>query len=194
MHIRKLPGRISRLLLPAIYDNHANPRIPGIDNIFLRLKFFPCLTVSSVSHEIIQMKKLLLVFSLIILASPAFIKGQTATSSKAPVRLKVYYFHPDERCPIDQSVEDNTRKVMQTNYQEKIKDGTIDFRVINTDDKANEKLASGFEINAQALYLVKVEKGKETKQDLTKFAFDNGFSNPLKFKKGLKDAIDEDLK
>jgi hypothetical protein len=140
------------------------------------------------------MKKLFFLFSLIVFTSPAFIIGQTATSPKSSARLKVYYFHPNERCPIDQSVEENTRKVMQTSFQEKIKDGTIDFRVINTDEKANEKLANGFEINAQALYLVKVDKGKETKQDLTKFAFDNGFSNPLKFKKGLKDAIEEDLK
>jgi hypothetical protein len=123
---------------------------------------------------------------------PSF--GQNTAKPSHPARLRVYYFHTEERCPIDQSVEDNTRMVMNSNYKDKIQDGTIDFRIINTDVKANEALASKFDINAQALYLVKVEKGKETNTDLTKFAFDWSLGSPLKFRKGLKDEVDKLLK
>ena len=140
------------------------------------------------------MKKTFLFLLMMVLVSTISLTAQNASKPAGTVKIKVFYFHPEERCPIDQSVEENTKKVMQLNFQEKIKNGTIDFRIVNTDDKANVKLVSTFDINAQALYIVKIEKGKEIKTDLTKFAFDFGLSNPLKFKKGLKDEIDKNLK
>ena len=135
-----------------------------------------------------------LIFLALFQISMILVIAQNSSKPSSYHKLKVYYFHTEERCPIDQSVEDNTTKVMQSNFREKIKDGTIDFRIINTDDKANAKLLTGFEINAQALFIVKFEKGKEVKTDFTRFAFDYGLSNPLKFKKGLKDEIEKNLK
>jgi hypothetical protein len=108
-------------------------------------------------------------------------------------RVEVYYFHPTERCPIDQSIEDNTRRLMQSSFAKEIKDGTIKFQVINTDDKSQVKTVARFDINAQALYVVKLADGKENKNDLTHFAFSNGLSNPARFKSGLKDEIEKAL-
>jgi hypothetical protein len=140
------------------------------------------------------MKKTILLCLFLAQVSAPMIQAQNKVKPAQQTKVKVYYFHPEERCPIDQSIEANTKKVMQSAFSEKIKDGTIDFRIINTDEKANAKLVSGFDINAQALYIVKIVKGKETKQDMTKFAFDYGLSSPLKFKKGLKDEIEKNLK
>ena len=140
------------------------------------------------------MKRTLIMLWLLIQISTLFVNAQNNSILTVEHKLKVYYFHTEERCPIDQSVEENTIKVMESNFQRQIKDGTIEFRIINTDDKTNTKLVSNFDINAQALYIVKIEKGKEIKIDLTKFAFDYGLSNPLKFKKGLKDEIGKNLK
>lgn len=140
------------------------------------------------------MKRTLILLLVLISVSGITLYGQKTSKVSNAVKIKVYYFHPEERCPIDQSIEENTKKVIHSNFQDKVKSGVIDFRVINTDDKANAKLISNFDINAQALYLVKVDKGKEIKNDMTKFAFDFGLSNPMKFKKGLKDEIDKDLK
>ena len=108
-------------------------------------------------------------------------------------RVEVYYFHPTERCPIDQSIEDNTRRLMQSSFAKEIKDGTIKFLIINTDDKLQAKTVARFDINAQALYVVKLSDGKENKNDLTHFAFSNGLSNPARFKSGLKDEIEKTL-
>lgn len=117
----------------------------------------------------------------------------TAWSQTKQMKLQVYYFHPTERCPIDQSIETNTNSVMQTYFAKQIKDGTILFKVLNTEDKANAKIVSKFDINAQALYIVKLAKGKETQKDLTRFAFDYGKSNPGKFKADLKGEIEKAL-
>lgn len=120
--------------------------------------------------------------------------AQTRSTAVTNPRVEVYYFHPTERCPIDQAIEETTRKLMQTDFVKEIKDGTIEFRVINTDDKANAKLVGNYDINTQALYVIKVDKGKEIKNDLTEFAFSNAKANPLKFRYSLKDEIVKALK
>ena len=84
--------------------------------------------------------------------------------------------------------------MMRTDFAKEIKDGTIKFFVLNTDDKANAKIISKFEINAQALYLVTFTNGKAIHNDFTEFAFSNSLSNPAKFKSGLKQEILQALK
>ena len=83
---------------------------------------------------------------------------------------------------------------MQSYFSNEIANGTILFQVLNTDDKSNDKIVSKFDINAQALYIVKMEKGKEIRKDITRFAFDYGQSNPGKFKAGLKDEVEKALR
>ena len=122
------------------------------------------------------------------------VHSQNKPQSSSAVKIEVYYFHPDERCPIDQSIEENTVKLMYGTYSKERQAGTIRFAVINTDDKSQVKTVSRFDINSQALYVVKWTNGKEVKNDLTKFAFDYGLSNPDKFKTGLKIEIDKALK
>ena len=134
-------------------------------------------------------------FSLTILFLAALVTGGFAQAKPAVVkpRVEVYYFHPSERCPIDQSIEENTLKLMQTTYAKEIKSGAIKFQIINTDDKSQAKTVSRFEMNAQALYVVKLSGGKEFKNDLTHFAFSNGQNNPGRFKAGLKEEIEKAL-
>jgi len=134
------------------------------------------------------------IFSLLIFSPGREIFSQTKPMPVTGMKAEVYYFHPNDRCPIDQSIEENTIKVMNGTYGRQMKDGTIKFAVINTDDKSQARTVSRFEINAQTLYIVKWTNGKESKTDLTHFAFDNGLSNPEKFKEGLKDEIDRALK
>ena len=131
---------------------------------------------------------------LFILALTSFLNAQNKTKEAASAKVEIYYFHPSERCPIDQSIEENTRQTMQTYFSKEMKYGTVRLQILNTDDKANAKIVSKFNINAQALYLVKLLNGKEIKTDLTSFAFDYGKSNPQKFKLRLKDEIQSALK
>lgn len=135
----------------------------------------------------------LLVLLLVIAFGTPGTFGQTATSKGAAPHVEVIYFHPNERCPIDQSIELNTKDVMQKTYAKEIKAGTVKLMIVNTDDKANAGIVSQFDINTQALYIVKLDKGKEIKTDLTRFAFEFGLSNPSKFRNGLIDEIDKAL-
>ena len=140
------------------------------------------------------MKRIMLLFSMLLMFQVSFVTAQNKVKTSSTVKVEVYYFHPTDRCPIDQSIEANLKVVMQSFFAKEIKAGTILFRVINTDDKANAKITAKFDINAQALYIVKLEKDKEIQKDLTRFAFDYGQSNPGKFKSGLKEEIEKALK
>jgi hypothetical protein len=137
---------------------------------------------------------LILFLGLAMLVQNHPVSAQNPLPVKSTAKLEIYYFHPTERCPIDQSIEETTRKMMQNDFAKEIKDGTIKFQVLNTDDKANDKIAGKFEINSQALYLVTSVKGKEVKNDLTEFAFSTCLNNPAKFKSGLKQEILQALK
>ncbi|MEI6681591.1 MAG: nitrophenyl compound nitroreductase subunit ArsF family protein [Bacteroidota bacterium] len=139
-------------------------------------------------------KTLKFLFFLIVSAQAGFAQPQTKPAAAGKPPVTVYYFHPTERCPIDQSIEENTRKLMQSDFAKNIKDGTVKMLILNTDDKANAKTVARFSMNAQALYLVKTEKGREVKIDLTEFAFSYGLSNPAKFRSRLKDEIISALK
>jgi hypothetical protein len=139
-------------------------------------------------------KNMKLAMMLALIFTWAGVAAQTPVTGKINTKVEVYYFHPTERCPIDQSIEETTRSLMRTDFAKEIKNGTIKFMVLNTDEKANAKIVGKFEMNAQALYLVFFKKDKEVKKDLTEFAFSTCQSNPAKFKTGLKQEILDALK
>jgi len=140
------------------------------------------------------MKKLSLIILLLVFTG-GFKHLSAQGKPVVPIlKVEVYYFHPNERCPIDQSIEENTIRLMNSSFAKEIKDGTIKFQIINTDDKSQAKTVARFDINAQGLFVVRLSNGKEIKNDLTHFAFDYGLSNPERFKIGLKDAIGKALK
>jgi hypothetical protein len=141
-----------------------------------------------------MMRTLKLLLGLAVLFHGQVIFAQKPATIDGSKKLEIYYFHPNERCPIDQSIEETTRKMMRTDFAKEIKDGTIKFQVLNTDDKANAQIVGKFEMNAQALFLVTRVNGKEVKNDLTEFAFSNCQSNPGKFKAGLKQEILQAIK
>ena len=64
--------------------------------------------------------------------------GQGKTVVSTP-KLEVYYFHPTERCPIDQSIEQNLLKLMQSSFAKEIKDGKSDKPLLNEEKQAIEK-------------------------------------------------------
>lgn len=140
------------------------------------------------------MKRSTILLLLFIMALLPILNAQNKSKTGTTPVVEVYYFHPTERCPVDQAIEENTRQTMQTYFANDIKSGKIKFQVLNTEDKANSKIISRFEINAQALYLVKVVNGKDVQTDLTAFAFDYGKSNPQMFRMRLRDEITDALK
>lgn len=103
-----------------------------------------------------------------------------ATKSNTTATIQVIQFHSEHRCVTCNLIEKLTKETLQ-------KYPTITFRLINVDDKKNEKIAEKFEASGTALFLYNPKTG--AKKDLTSFAFLNAKSNEKKFKEGLEKEI-----
>ncbi len=141
------------------------------------------------------MKTISSIFLLLVMISGiSTIQAQNKTAATGKAKVVVYYFHGTNRCATCMAIEDNTKKTLQTYFDKELKNGTIKFQVVDVDEKANEKLAEKYEASGSALFVTKLDKGKEVINDLTNFAFSYGRNNPEKFILGVKDEIAKNLK
>ncbi len=110
-------------------------------------------------------------------------QSQTTATTQAAT-IEVIQFHSEHRCMTCLKIEELTQETLKAYSQ-------IPFRLVNVDDKKNEKIAEQFEAAGTALFLYNPKTGK--KKDLTDFAFMNAMDHD-KFIKELKKHIDAFLK
>lgn len=132
------------------------------------------------------MKKILFVATLLIVASVAF--GQKAT------KLQIVYFHAKNRCPTCLSIEENTKKTLDTYFASQLKDGTIKLQVLDVSEDKNEKIVEKYQADGSGLFLTHIDGKKETTTDFTNFAFSYSRNQADKFIAGLKAEIEKNLK
>ena len=132
------------------------------------------------------MKKILSIFMMLIMTSMVM--------AQKPVKLKIIYFHSERRCPTCISIEDNTKKTLETYFKEQVKNGTITLQVLNVEDSKNQEIVEKYEADGSSLFLTKVNGTKEVNTDFTNFAFSYSRNQPDKFISGLKKEIEKNLK
>jgi hypothetical protein len=132
------------------------------------------------------MKKILFVATLLIMASMVF--GQKST------KLQVVYFHAKYRCPTCISIEENTKKTLNTYFATQLNNGTIKFQVLDVSDDKNEKMVEKYEADGSGLFLTRIDGKKETTTDFTNYAFSYSRNQADKFIAGLKAEIEKNLK
>lgn len=137
------------------------------------------------------MKKIQL---LAVLVFTVVLSSFTVESNVAAVsKIEVINFHSTNRCATCKAIEANTKYTLATYFAKQMKAGTITNQVVNVDEKANEKIAEKFEASGTSLFLNVIKNGKETKIDLSDFAFMKA-SNKEAFSKELKAKIDAEFK
>jgi hypothetical protein len=132
------------------------------------------------------MKRIIFIALAIVMTTIAF--GQKTT------KLNIVYFHAKYRCPTCLSIEENTKKTLNTYFATQLKDGTIKLQVLDVSEEKNEKLVEKYEADGSGLFLTKVDGKKETTTDLTNFAFSYSRNQAEKFIAGLKAEIEKNLK
>jgi len=132
----------------------------------------------------------ILAFGLLMLT--ANVNAQT-TNEKMIDKIEVIDFHSTHRCITCNAIEMHTRYTLKKYFADELKSGKITFQVINVDKEKNYKLAEKFEASGTSLFLNVIAKGKETKIDLTQFAFMKGREKDI-FMTGLKEKIEKELK
>ena len=110
------------------------------------------------------------------------------------LKLQIYYFHTTRRCPTCNSIEDNVKLVLESDFKDEIEQGIINFKALNIEDAENKALAEKYQATGASLYLIDIQDGKETDNDLTSYAFTYSRREPEVFLQGMKDTINPLIK
>jgi predicted membrane-bound dolichyl-phosphate-mannose-protein mannosyltransferase len=138
------------------------------------------------------MKPNYIVLTVVLLVSTSFFglaqneKTETDKTSVSEQKIEVYYFHNTRRCATCQAVEAVTKRTLEENYPEQMKDGMIAFQSLNIEEDVNEPLARELHVSGQTLLFVKDGK----KKDLTNDAFMYARTNPEKFQEKIIETLD----
>jgi hypothetical protein len=78
-------------------------------------------------------------------------------------QVVAYYFHGKLRCKTCVGMEGMTADVLKTDFPAQLKDRTIDWRVVNYDDEANEHFIEDFQLVGPSLVLVELAGGRQVR-------------------------------
>lgn len=125
--------------------------------------------------------------------------GQQQSQSQSQLqdtgdRVEVLYFHGKKRCATCMAIEKNTKEVVEEQFADELRNGTVVFRIIDISDPENEEIAEKYEVTWSSLFVSRWKDGKETYENLTEYAFANARTSPETFKSGLTGKINELLK
>ena len=113
---------------------------------------------------------------------------------KARDHVEVIYFHGKQRCATCNAIETQVREVVDNAFAKEKKAGKVVLRVVDISTEEGKKLAKDYRISYSSLFINGWTNGKEKRNDMTRFAFDNARKQPDAFKKGVTDKIKELLK
>lgn len=122
--------------------------------------------------------------------------GENTANAKSPAndRMEVIYFHGKQRCATCMAIEKNTREVLNSMFANELKNGKVVFKIVDISTQEGEKIADKYEVTWSSLFINKWKNGKETRNNMTEFAFGNARKNPNAFKKELTVKIRQSLK
>jgi hypothetical protein len=78
-------------------------------------------------------------------------------------QVVAYYFHGKLRCKTCVGMEGMTADVLKTDFPAQLKDRTIDWRVVNYDDEANEHFIEDFKLVGPSVVLVELVGGRQVR-------------------------------
>ena len=140
------------------------------------------------------MKRVFLIslLALICFAS-AYSKPEKAVKSGKNV-VEILYFHGKQRCPTCIAIGTYSKEVVNEDFAAQVKSGVVKFKEIDISTPAGEKIADKYHVTWSSLYVNRWQNGKEVRNDMTRFGFENARTNTPAFKNGLKNKITQLLK
>jgi thiol-disulfide isomerase/thioredoxin len=84
--------------------------------------------------------------------------------------VEVYFFHRNRRCGPCNTIENNTKKIINTQFKEQVEKGELSLKIINTDNPDNQQIAQKFNSRSTALFVVAKNGQEEVITNLTMMA------------------------
>ena len=117
-----------------------------------------------------------------------------AASAQTNDCVEVIYFHGKQRCPTCMAIEKHAREVVEHDFARQKKLGKVKFMVIDINSAEGRKIAKDYRVSYSSLFLNSRRGGKQSRTDITRFAFKNARKHTDVFKKEIADKINELLK
>lgn len=92
------------------------------------------------------------------------------------------------------AIEKNAKEAVEAQFADELKNGTVVFKTIDISKAENEKIAEKYEVTWSSLFVNKWKNGKETRANMTEYAFANARKAPDTFKSGVIEKIKVSLK
>ena len=86
---------------------------------------------------------------------------EAAETTKAGSKLVAYYFHGNMRCMTCRTIEAYAKEAVNAGFPEALKDGRLEFRVVNVEEKANEHFVQDYQLVTRSVVLVQFADGKQ---------------------------------
>lgn len=143
------------------------------------------------------MKHLKYFFLVMLIAFPFVLcqaqAKKTVSTTPKPV-VEVLYFHGPQRCRTCVALEKATMEVLESQFANQVKSGSVKFREIDLSTKEGEKLGDKYEIAWSSLVIVRKQGKKEKVADLTDDGFRYAVKDKAKIQSLLENKINEFLK
>jgi len=83
--------------------------------------------------------------------------------SPRPDRVIVYYFHTTYRCPTCHKIEQYTKEAMESGFSQALRDGRVEFHVLNIDEPANSHFIQDYKLYTKSVVVVSIKDGKQVR-------------------------------
>lgn len=142
------------------------------------------------------MKRILFLLTLMLGLMSCVNNSESAAQAKNSVKnhVEVIYFHGKQRCATCVAIERHAKEVVDAMFANEMKDGKVIFKIVDISTPEGEALADKYEVTWSSLFVNAWKEGKETRNNMTEFAFGNARKNSDAFKKGLSAQIRQALK
>lgn len=78
-------------------------------------------------------------------------------------RLIVYYFHGTQRCSNCIKIEAYTKEIVDSIFSAQLKDSTVVWRLVNTDENANKHFRDDYQLFTKSVVLSDLDDGKQVR-------------------------------
>ena len=109
--------------------------------------------------------------------------------TKVKDHVEVMYFHGKQRCVTCKAIEKYAKEVVEKDFANEKKNGKVVFKVVDISTPEGAKIAKDYRVTWSSLFVNGWKKGKETRNDMTQFAFKNARKHTDEFKKGVNVKI-----
>jgi hypothetical protein len=75
--------------------------------------------------------------------------------------IQVYYLHGSFRCPTCRTIEAYAKEAVESGFSEELRDGRVEWHVINYEEPGNERYAIDYEAVAPTVVLARFEGGRQ---------------------------------